>query len=54
MPATASGGPEQPGGRTFEGVAVHVARRVLAPAAAARHNHTTRQPVMRSLIAYDH
>ena len=45
---------EQHGGRTFEGVAVRVAQRVLAMAAAIWHNHKTGQPVMRSLIAYDH
>jgi hypothetical protein len=45
---------EQHGGRTFEGVAVRVAQRVLALAAAIWHNHKTGQPVMRSLIAYDH
>ncbi|MFE9255206.1 transposase, partial [Streptomyces sp. NPDC006879] len=45
---------EQHGGRTFEGVAVRVAQRVLALAAAIWHNHKTKQPVMRSLIAYDH
>ncbi|GGU02483.1 hypothetical protein GCM10010272_54690 [Streptomyces lateritius] len=41
-------------GRTFEGVAVRVAQRILAMAAAIWHNHKTRQPVTRSLIAYDH
>ncbi|GAA1233660.1 MULTISPECIES: IS982 family transposase [Streptomyces] len=45
---------EQHGGRTFEGVAVRVAQRILAMAAAIWHNHKTRQPVTRSLIAYDH
>ncbi len=45
---------EQPGGRTFEGVAVRVAQRVLALAAAIWHNHKTGQLVMRSLTAYDH
>jgi hypothetical protein len=45
---------EQHGGRTFEGVAVRVAQRVLALAAVIWHNHKTGQPVMRSLIAYDH
>ncbi|NBM21186.1 IS982 family transposase, partial [Streptomyces sp. GC420] len=33
---------------------VRVAQRVLALAAAIWHNHKTGQPVMRSLIAYDH
>ncbi|MEU6038655.1 hypothetical protein ABZ801_24920 [Actinomadura sp. NPDC047616] len=45
---------EQHGGRTFEGVAVRVAQRILAMAAAIWHNHHTGQPVTRSLIAYDH
>lgn len=45
---------EQHGGRTFEGVAVRVAQRVLALAAAVWHNHKTGQHVTRSLIAYDH
>ena len=43
---------EQHGGRTFEGVAVRVAQRILAMAAAIWHNHHTGQPVTRSLIAY--
>ncbi|MFF0415661.1 hypothetical protein ACFYUY_35185 [Kitasatospora sp. NPDC004745] len=45
---------EQRGGRTFEGVAVRVARRVLAPAVATWHDHRTGQPITRPLIAYDH
>ncbi|MEV0991208.1 IS982 family transposase [Streptomyces sp. NPDC049949] len=45
---------EQHGGRTFEGVAVRVAQRVLALAAAIWHHHKTGQPITRSLIAYDH
>ncbi|WP_318808083.1 IS982 family transposase [Streptomyces scabiei] len=45
---------EHHGGRTFEGVAVRVAQRILAMAAAIWHNHKTRQPVTRSLPAYDH
>ncbi|GAA4084237.1 IS982 family transposase [Actinomadura miaoliensis] len=45
---------EQHGGRTFEGVAVRVAQRILAMTAAIWHNHHTGQPVTRSLIAYDH
>jgi len=36
---------EQHGGRTFEGVAVRVAQRILALAAATWHNHKTGQPV---------
>jgi hypothetical protein len=35
-------------------VAVRVAQRILAMAAAIWHNNKTRQPVTRSLIAYDH
>jgi hypothetical protein len=45
---------EQHGGRTFEGVAVRVAQRVLAMAAAIWHNHKTGAPVLRSLTAFDH
>ncbi|WP_395111717.1 IS982 family transposase, partial [Actinomadura sp. SCN-SB] len=45
---------ERHGGRTFEGVAVRVAQRILAMAAAIWHNHHTGQPVTRSLTAYDH
>jgi hypothetical protein len=45
---------EQHGGRTFEGVAVRVAQRILAMAAGIWHNFHTSQPVSRSLIAYDH
>ena len=45
---------EQHGARTFEGVAIRVAQRVLAMAAAIWHNHRTGQPVSRSLTAYDH
>ncbi|MDW8803620.1 transposase [Streptomyces scabiei] len=43
---------EHHGGRTFEGVAVRVAQRILAMAAAIWHNHKTRQPVTRSLPAF--
>jgi Transposase DDE domain len=42
------------GGRTIEGIAVRVAQRILAMAAAIWHNHKTGQPITRSLIAYDH
>ena len=42
------------GGRTSEGVAVRVAQRVLALAAAAWFNNMTGVPVTRSLIAFDH
>jgi hypothetical protein len=45
---------EAHGGRTFEGVAIRVAQRVLAMATAIWHNNKTGQPVTRSLIAYDH
>jgi hypothetical protein len=45
---------ERHGARTTEGVAVRVLQRILALTAAIWHNHHTGQPVMRSLIAYDH
>ena len=45
---------EDHGGRSFDGVAIRVAQRVLAMAAAIWHNHLTTAPVTRSLIAYDH
>jgi hypothetical protein len=45
---------EQHGGRTFEGVAVRVAQRILAMTSAIWHNHKTGAPLMRSLIPYDH
>jgi hypothetical protein len=45
---------EQHGGRTCQGVAVRVAQRVLALAAAIWHNFHTSQPITRSLTAYDH
>ncbi|WP_369186769.1 IS982 family transposase [Streptomyces sp. R08] len=45
---------ERHGGRTFEGVAVRVAQRVLAMAAAIWRNHKTGAPVMRSLVTFDH
>ncbi|WP_225850030.1 hypothetical protein [Streptomyces sp. HPF1205] len=45
---------EQHGGRTFEGVAVRVAQRVLAMAAAIRRNHKTGAPVVRSVVTFDH
>jgi hypothetical protein len=47
-------GLEQHGGRTFEGVAVRVAQRILAMATAIWHNHHTGAPITRSLIAFDH
>ncbi len=45
---------EQHGGRTVEGVTVRVLQRILALTAAIWHNDATGQPVMRSLVAYDH
>jgi hypothetical protein len=45
---------EQHGGRTFAGVAVRIAQRLLAMAAAIWHNNKTGAPITRSLIAYDH
>ena len=47
-------GLEQHGGRTFEGVAVRVTRRILAMAAAIWHNHHTGAPVTRSPIVFGH
>ena len=47
-------GLEQHGGRTLEGVAVRIAQRTLAMAAAIWHNHHTNAPITRSLIAFDH
>ncbi|MGI5290813.1 IS982 family transposase [Nonomuraea polychroma] len=45
---------EQHGGRTFEGVAIRVAQRVLAMAAGIWHNNQIGAPATRSLIAFDH
>ncbi len=45
---------EQHGGRTIDGVTVRVLQRILALTAAIWHNDATGQPVMRSLVAYDH
>lgn len=45
---------EQHGAKTFEGVAIRVAQRVLAMATAIWHNFRTGQAVSRSLTAYDH
>jgi hypothetical protein len=45
---------ERHGGRTPEGVMTHILQRVLALVAAIWHNDATGQPVMRSLVAYDH
>lgn len=47
-------GLEQHGARSTDGVAVRVLQRLLALTAAIWHNWHTGQPVMRSLIAYDH
>ena len=45
---------ERHGGRTPTGVIIRVLQRLLAMTAAIWHNERTRQPVRRSLIAYDH
>lgn len=45
---------ENHGGRSCGGVAIRVAQRILAMAAAIWHNNLTGAPVTRSLIAYDH
>jgi hypothetical protein len=45
---------ERHGGRTVDGVTVRVLQRILALVAAVWHNDATGQPVMRSLVAYDH
>jgi Transposase DDE domain len=45
---------ERHGGHTPAGVITRVVQRVLALTAAIWHNDHTGQPVMRSLIAYDH
>ena len=45
---------EQHGAHTCNGVVVRVLQRVLALTAAIWHNWHTGQPIMRSLIAYDH
>jgi hypothetical protein len=47
-------GLEQHGGRTPAGVIVRVIQRLLALTTAIWHNHTTGQPILRSLTAYDH
>ena len=47
-------GLEQHGGRTVGGMISRVVRRLLALTAVIWHNHHTGQPVLRSLIAYDH
>ena len=45
---------ERHGGHTPAGVMVRVLQRILALTAAIWHNDTTGQPVLRSLVAYDH
>src|ERR1022692_3259481 len=45
---------EQHGGQTPAGVIVRVLQRILALTAAIWHNDTTGQPILRSLVAYDH
>jgi NAD(P)-dependent dehydrogenase (short-subunit alcohol dehydrogenase family) len=45
---------ERHGGHTPAGVITRVLQRILALTAAIWHNNHTAQPVMRSLIAYDH
>jgi hypothetical protein len=45
---------EQHGERTFEGVAIRVAQRVLAMAAGIWHYNQIGAPVTRSLIAFEH
>jgi len=45
---------ERHGGRTVDGVTVRILQRILALVAAIWHNDATGQPVMRSLVAYDH
>ena len=45
---------EDHGGRSCEGLAIRVAQRVLAMAAAIWHNNKTNAPTTRSLTPYDH
>jgi hypothetical protein len=45
---------EQHSGHTPAGVTVRVLQRILALTTAIWHNDTTGQPVLRSLVAYDH
>jgi DNA helicase HerA-like ATPase len=45
---------EQHGGHTVQGVTARVLQKILALTAAIWHNDATSQPVMRSLLAYDH
>ena len=45
---------EQHGGHNPQGVTVRILQRLLALTAAIWHNRNSRQPVLRSLVAYDH
>jgi hypothetical protein len=45
---------EQHGGHTIRDVTARVLQKILALTAAIWHNDATSQPVMRSLLAYDH
>jgi hypothetical protein len=45
---------ERHGGRTHQGVIARVLQRLLALTAAIWHNDHSGQPILRSLIAYDH
>jgi hypothetical protein len=45
---------ERHGGHTPQGVIVRVLQRILALTAAIWHNDRAGQPVLRSLVAYDH
>jgi hypothetical protein len=45
---------EEHGGRSYAGVAIRVAQRILAMAAAIWRNNQIGAPVTRSLTAYDH
>jgi hypothetical protein len=45
---------ERHGGHTPGGVWVRVLQRILALTTAIWHNHHTDQPILRSLVAYDH
>jgi hypothetical protein len=42
------------GGHSAQGVTARILQRLLALTAAIWHNHHSRQPVLRSLTAYDH
>jgi hypothetical protein len=45
---------ERHGGRTIAGVVVRVVQRLLALTAAIWHNERCAEPILRSLVAYDH